>query len=387
MFTERPQRINSIPFQENATLQQIPFQLKKAARRVLFNLKGTITISNKAGNIYPVMGAASDGSTVWPYLLNLMGSLTFNGTRLDGTTGLKINAVPFWALWLRAYLLHLGTPPFVYDGGMQAAGFAAGTYNVEVNVPVEFFDPRTPEPQHMISFFRPVCYNQQPFFQVNAGQLFQAQFQDSNDNVSLTGDDTGSLTYTTNLVLKTTTYVVPSMAIHAADDCADLAIEYIPNFGLNNSTYNNINTADNDVQAYLHLINTNKVLRGTGANAYTEAGADTMGDGLNGIVQTYLGDNVVVDAYAANVKENDYQEFMASLSAFPAGLLSFDMYGHNWRGAKGKTFLGNGSPQFKINANGQIGAAGSNFRVLHETFMLSAVSKKKMMPFAPYDGQ
>ncbi len=388
MYTEKPIKLTQVNFVESANLKEIPFQLGKACRRLMLTLAGSITITSQTGTITPTILPSADGSQIWPYLLSLFGSITFQGSRTDSGKGLKIENIPLSMLWLESFILNKGIPPVVDDGGMANANFVPGTYNISVNVPINFFDPRSPQGQHQITYFRPPCYNKQPFFQIVGGTLFEPNYLANIDNVALTGDTTvpSTLVYTTNLKVSATAYTVPSLAISSGDDCADVAYEYIPLMNVTQAGYNGINLSDNELQMYMTAINTNRAVA-TGAGAsLVEAGIDTMGNALQGLLQTFLGADPVINAYANNVKADDYEEFMTSISAWPAGVITFDMYGHNWKNSKNKTFLAKDAPQFNLGLNGVPGASGSNLRILHKTANMSAVTKRKIGTFGPYDG-
>lgn len=389
MLSLKPQRLNKVSFIEGQDANQILLQVQYAVRKMLILISGPIVISAKVGTISPTTLPAPDGTTLFPYLLKAMGALTFNGARKDNGKGIKVNNLPVWALWLEAYILNKGVGPVVDDGGMQAAGFAPGTYQVSVSIPVNFFDPKVPVAQQPTSYFRPVCYNKQPFWILTGGTLFQANFQGNTDFVALTGDTTtnASLTYDmSGLTIQTTAYQVPAMKMSPGDQCADIAYEYNFQPDLNNGNYNNVGLADLEVQAYIHMINTDLQPIG-GGTAFGEAGADSFGAANNGIIETDIGTDPIAQPYAVNQKQEDYDEFMTSVSAWPEGVLTIDEYGHNWAQFKTKTFLQPGIATHFVNAYGLTGNNGSNFRIIHKTFQLSGSAKAAVGTFPKFAGQ
>lgn len=388
-LSTKPQKLNQVPFVEGNDCQQILFQIQKACKKVLINIAGTITITNLTGVVVPVLQPASDGTELAPYILPLAGKLNFNGETLDQSKGFTLNNIPMWLLWLEAYILNKGVGPVVSDGGMKAAGFAAGTYNISMNIPIYFYDPMTPAKQHSYTFFRPVTYNKQPYFLLTGGKLFQAEYQAGNDNVALTGDATvpSSLTYTMSLQVTSSAYLVPALKMTSGDKCANPGYEYISQFNLNQTQYNQIGLANLEVQAYIHMINTNRALANGGAGAYTESGADSFGLANNGIVETDIGTDPIALAYAVNIKAQDYDEFMTSVSAIPAGYLVIDEYDHDWSKFQYKTFLQPGIATHFLQSNGTVGPNGSNLRIFHKCWNLSASAKSAVGTFPKFAGQ
>ena len=390
MKTVKLQKLTTVPFVEGGNLQQILMQLTKVCRKVLFTIKGTITITNLTGTVVPEIAASTDGTTLFPYLLLLAGKLSFEGTRTDAGKGIKIQNLPIWLLWLEAYMLNDGVGPVVTDGGMSAAGFAAATYNIVINFSVLFYDPMTPTSQHNISFFRPICYNNQPYWQITGGTLFQANYQANSDDVATTGLTTNpsSITYTTALTVYTTAVLVPDMKQSPSDVCADVAYEYNPQYNANAGQFNNVALADLEVQAYIHFITTNRALAGGAGTALVESGVQILGANNNNIVETDIGTDQLNYAYIDNMVAENYEEFMTSVSAIPLGLVVIDEYGHNWNEWQKKTFLQPGAAQHLMNTNGAPqGTPGSNFRILHKTYNLSASAKKSVGVFPRFAGQ
>lgn len=380
MRTTRPQKVVSIPFKEGVDLDQIPFQLGQAVRKLVMTIKGTVTIASKTGTILPAMGADASGKTVlWPYLLALVGKISFQGTRKDSAKGLKWNNIPAWFFWLD-YFLKTGISLNVDDGGMAAASFAAGTYDIEINVPMLFYDPLTPEAQHPFTYFRPPCYNSKPVFQVTGGTLFQEGYQGNRDDIALGGETTtpSTLDYTLDLTVEVGAYTVPDLIVGANDKCGDRSFEYFPLMDATPSDYNGINLSDLELQQYLWLISTNLVPVTGAKNAFVEAGsAGIIGAANNGIIERQFGSVPYMQPYVNNQISEDQAEFMKAGSLWPTGLVLFDDYGHNWSQWKTKTCLKPGLPQNLLQAYGTPDATnGSNFRVVHETVNLSATAKK-----------
>lgn len=386
----KPQKLTQVNFVEGQNSDQIPFQLGKPCRKVDFCINGTIDITDQAGTIVPVMGPAADGTVIFPYLLFLAGKLNFFGTRKDAGKGLKINNIPIWLIWFENYLTNKGVGPVVSDGGMQGASFAAGTYTVSIGFTLNFFDPMTPADQHGFTYFRPVCYNSQPYFQIEGGYLYDGgpNFEPRNDNVALTSESTTSpvLDYTLDLTINASAFLVPNFKMAASDQCADMSYEYIGQFDANQSQYNNNNLADLEVQAYIYLFNTDWAeANGAGTN-YIEKGSDTLGNANNTIIETDIGTDPIAQVYSANLKSEDYNEFMSSVSAIPDGVRVIDEYGHNWAQWQTKTFLQPGIPQHLVQGNGVPNGSGSNFRILHKSYNLSASAKKKQGTFPRFAG-
>lgn len=383
----QPWKLNEVPFVEGADAQQISFQLAKPAKEALLTVHGTVSITNQDNPPVPTFGAADDGSTLIPYLVQLAGKLTFNGQRKDATPGFKMNNLPVWLLWLESYIENDGVGPTVDDGGMQAASWVEGDYDIEINIPIRFYDPALPEEQQPFSYFRPVCYNAKPTFTLTGGTFFKATYAANKDGVALTNDTASAsgLTYTLDLKISMSAYLVQDMAMGQFDRCADPSYEYIPNFDLAQANYNNLNLSDNEFQAFIHLINTDLVAKGTN---YVEKGAATLGDANNGIIETDSGTQRICYDYRRNLVSKDLQEFMTSVSAWPAGLVTLDECGKSFSNWQKKTFLNPNQSQHLVNANGVPANTGSNFRVFHKTYNLSLSAKKSVgrKGFPPYVG-
>ena len=388
VLVSKIQKLNAVKFQEGADATAINFQLASACQKVLFNLSGSITISAKTGTILKNMIAAADGTTIVPYLVMLFGSISFNGKRTDGQPGIQVQNIPLWLLWWEAYILNGGVGPVVNDGGMAAAGFAAGTYTISIDVPVYFFDPLTPKSQQNFAYFRPVCYDQNPNFIITGGRLFQTNYQANQDNVATTGDTStaGALTYTLALTISASAVILPALKITGADACADICYEYQKTLqgGANSGNSNNITLASRGVQAYLHMFATNTVNGGAGGNtSLVEQGVDIFGLAANNIVETDAGTKQLLFGYASNIKAHDYDEFMKGPASWPEGALTIDQYGHSFASWESKTFLNPGAPAHIVNSNIQAAVGGSNIRFVNKTYNLSqtAIASKKLLPY------
>lgn len=379
MKTVKPQTLTQTPFVEQNNLKDIDFNPAYACKRVLFNFAGTITIGTSTGSFFPTIAQASDGSAPFPYLLQMLGKITFNGTCKNGK-GLKLNNVPLWVLWLLAYIENKGVGPVVNDGGMLAANFAAGTYNISCDVPLNFYDQRTPKSQHSFTYFRPNRYQKGAKFSIVGGQLYSGNYQAGIDGVAVTSDSTSNtnapvFTYTTNIQVSATAYLVPDLKIVATEQCADRAFQYNPLFDLSASDFNQISLEDLEVQQYIIMLLTDLAPSAAGSANMVEAGVDNYGVQNNGIVETAIGTETLAKFYAKNQKAHNYDEFMTSNSVWFQGLLAIDEYDHNWHEFQKKTFLNTNIAQHNINAYGTPGADGSNFRILHTTAQLSDSAK------------
>jgi len=401
MKSIKPQKVVSIPFVEGGNLQQIPFQFTKAVRSLKLLLTGSITIASTTGTVAPSISSASDGTTLFPYLLELFGKITFEGTPLDSSKGVKINNLPLWIFWLESFIQNSGNAPVVDDGGMLKAGFAPATYQISVAVTIPFFDHMTPPAQHPFTYFRPQRYNKQPYFQIVGGTLFGVGANANQDNIALTGDTAtpATLVYTTSLVVFASVELVPDMASNPADQCADISYEYNFQPNLNQSQYNNLALADLEVQQYIHLIDTKLVAVGTGS-AMQEVGNMSLGSANNTIIETDFGTDPIAQVYAPNQIQTDIETFLegptstptstagVSLPIWPKGLIVIDEYGHNWSEWQKKTCLAPGLASHFIQGNGVPNSTlGSNFRVIHKTANLSATAKKSVGTFPVFAGQ
>ena len=389
MKTVKPQKLTTVPFVEGGNCNQILMQLTKICRKVLFNISGTVTITAQTGPVpIPTMQAGADGTLLIPYLLFLAGKLTFEGSRKDAGKGIKIQNLPVWVLWLEAFILNKGVGPVVNDGGMQGNNFAPGVYNISISFPVNFFDPMTPAAQHVMSYFRPVCYNNQPYWQLTGGNLFAKNYQSNNDSIALTGDTVTPtvLTYTTALTVTATALLVPDEAMNLNDQCADIAYEYLPKFGAKQADFNGIALSDLEIQQYIHLIATNLSAVAGGGTSLVEKGSAILGLANGNIIETDEGTDQLTYAYVQNLIDMDYDLFMTSNSAWPMGLVTIDEYGHNLSQWQRKTFLEANAAQHLIQGNGVPTGAGANFRVVHKTLNLSQ-SAKAGQKFPKFAGQ
>lgn len=384
-------KVTSIPFAEGTNLPQtIPYQFTQAVRKMFMTLSGTITIASTSGTVAPTMVQNSPLS-LWPYLLALFGNVTFQGTRLDSGKGFKMNSVPATLLWFR-HFMETGVPLPVSDGGMLAAGFAAGTYNVSICVPVDHFDAKLPKKQHSMSYFRPPCYNKQPFFQIEGGTLFQAGVTGTQlvDNVAITGETAtpATLVYTLNLNLTCSVELVPDLKISGNDLCADRSYEYIPIFNATPAGYNNNALADLEIQQYIDMISTDLIQVGGSSTALVEQGsAGILGAANNGIIETDFGTQPISRPYAVDLVPQNVVEFMTGGYALPVGEYCLDEYGHDLSEWQKKTCLQPGLATHFVNGFGIPNSAhGSNFRILHSTLNLSQSAKRSVGTFPPFAG-
>jgi len=392
MKTVKHQKLTTVPFVEGGNCNQILMQLTKTARKVLFNIAGNVVITNKVETIVPFVQPAADGTTLFPYLLMLAGKITFYGTRKDKGKGIKIQNLPVWVLWLEQYILNGGVGPVVTDGGMQSAGFVPGTYPISINFAVNFFDPQTPQTQHPITYFYPAQYNNQPYWQITGGTLFQAGFLGNSDGVALTGDTitNSSLSYnnlSNTLSITSTVVLVPDLKLPMNQMTADIAYEYNAQFGVNQAQFNNIALSDLEVQQYIHMITANLAMANDEGTAKTMAGVNILGSSQNGIVETDEGTDQLTYAYLVNLIASDYDEFMVSVSAWPMGLVSIDEYGRNWAEWQKKTFLAPNAAQHIINSNGTPANGGTNFYIIHKTANLGMAMKNSVNTFPKFAGQ
>lgn len=383
MLTLKEQYVQKTNFKEGNNADQLSYQFASPAARTMLTFKGTVVISAVTPSVAPIM-SVTPGEQIYPYLLKLAGLITFVGKRKDTSKGFSMNTIPAWVLWLD-YFIKTGIPLKVDDGGMAAAGFAAGSYAYEINVPILHYDPRYPQSQQPMQYFRPVNYGEKPYLMVKCGTLFEGQVTDTRDDVAVTGDATGDITYTVNGVIRMTTQLCPALRQSPNDVCVDVAHEYIPLLDATPSEYNKNELADTELQNLLTLISTEKVEIGTGEGLY-EKGSNRLGLALDDQILTKLGTVPLMNPYAGNLQSDNQGVFMTAGYQLPAGVYIMDYAGANMSEWETKTMLQPSCPSHQVFGEGSPAPTGSNFYILHQSFNISQAGKLKVGVFPRFAG-
>lgn len=363
MFPEVVRKLQTVDFDENSSLNQIPLPTDSPISRLIFNLVGTITINTGSPNGVPE-------TTLFEALCNALGLLTIQGTVSDGSKGIRLNNIPFALLNYFNYLLTANPPQAV----TLPNTLTQTTYNINLAVPLYFYDPKTPAEQWAYSYFRGARYSN-PYIQIQTGFIEQAT-GGQNDQTAFVGTDA----YTYDLQVQVTAYQVPSLKMSAKSKCFDISFEYAKNFGIlsNLSDGNGITLSDRGLQGYLMMFNTGLVTA-TGQ----EVGINNLGINGGGFIETRFGNNPKDFAYPASLQSIDQQEFLAA-TQWPDGPYVFDDYNHSFSGWRNKTLLNQAGIYYLDTNPGSTpnGDSFQNIRTFHFTYnpsttLLKAVPRLK----------
>lgn len=335
-----------------------------------FNLNGSIVVSNLNSGTQTVQ------TTLWPVLCNLLGKLNWQGKPTDGSSGVNIKGIPMGFFYFQDWLYNANQPP---NSGTVST-LTATTYNVNLTITVNLFDPKWSDAAQMLACYRGSRY-QRPYWQLQHGMFNPAAGVTDPDMASYVFT-TAAATYTTNLQVTYNVGYVTDFGMGANDECFDISVEYpiVPSFGNAAGQANNVNFTERELQDMILLMNT-----GVTAGTLAETPINNLGVIGGQLIKTKFGARPQSEFNPTSLQGQDQRIWLAN-QVWPTGVYGIDLINRSLTNAYTKTWIKNGD--FYLDTNpGTIpgGYTSQSLRPFHLSHNMSRSSNNaiasKLVPF------